>query len=145
MGALYRSEGDESALRTWCTDRLRAWETPHRTSELQTCLGRTHLTTVGEGPDVCVYLPGTNFNAATSMRLLTLLGGHCRVVCADLPGQPGLSTATRPRDEVAADEWLAQIVDSCARPGGSIVLMGHSRDAALALAADRRSPTASSC
>ncbi len=86
---LYRSEDRESEVRRWCRERLRAWRVPHRTTVVPTVLGETHLTSAGTGPDLCVYLPGTNFNAATSVALLEALAAHCRVVCVDLPGQPG--------------------------------------------------------
>ena len=83
-------------MRTWCEQRLARWDLPHDTAILSTSLGPTHLTAVGAGDEVCVYLPGTSFNAATSTDLLGTLGATTRVVCADLPGQPGLSAAGRP-------------------------------------------------
>jgi pimeloyl-ACP methyl ester carboxylesterase len=103
-----------------------------------TVLGETHLTSAGTGPDLCVYLPGTNFNAATSVALLEALAAHCRVVCVDLPGQPGLSTATRPREDARGHErWLRQVVPEARRNSpGRVALVGHSRGAAVALSVD---------
>lgn len=126
-------------MRRWCADRLDAWQVPHTTGLVTTSLGDTHLTVVGEGADTCAYLPGTNFNAATSTGVLAALSTHCRVVCADLPGQPGLSAAGRPREETQAyARWVSEVVQECRRLGGGgrLVLMGHSRGAAVALSAE---------
>ena len=85
-----------------------------------------------------VYLPGTNFNAATSLTLLTLLAQHCRVFAVDLPGQPGLSSPQRPQNETEAySRWLAEVIGALpiSAPGAP-VLVGHSRGAAVALSAD---------
>ena len=125
-------------MRRWCRDRLQAWPVAHRTTVVPTVLGETHLTSLGTGADVCVYLPGTNFNAATSTALLEALAARCRVVCADLPGQPGLSTATRPREDPRGHgRWLRQVLDEArGDPVGRVVLVGHSRGAAVALATD---------
>ena len=139
VAELYRSEALESDVRRWCADRLDAWRVPHSTAVMNTSLGDTHLTWAGAGPDTCVFLPGTNFNAATSTGLLEVLSTRCRVVCADLPGQPGLSAAGRPSDERQQfAHWVAEVLEEARRrgPGGKVVLMGHSRGAAVALSAD---------
>jgi pimeloyl-ACP methyl ester carboxylesterase len=134
---LYRSAAYESEVRRWCADRLDAWQAPHTTRIVSTALGDTHLTCVGEGADVCVYLPGTNFNAATSIGVLAALSEHCRVVCADLPGQPGLSAARRPTDETQGyAAWVSEVIEETRRVNGRVVLMGHSRGAAAALSAE---------
>lgn len=139
MAALYRSPADESTVRAWCEQRLAGWEVPHDTAVVDTALGPTHLTTAGDGDDVCVYLPGTNFNAATSTDVLAALGASARVVCADLPGQPGLSASGRPRDEVRAYRaWVQEVLAHvrAADGPGRLLLVGHSRGAAVALGAD---------
>jgi pimeloyl-ACP methyl ester carboxylesterase len=134
---LYRSAAHESEVRRWCSDRLHAWQVPHTTRSVSTGLGDTHLTFVGEGADVCVYLPGTNFNAATSTGVLARLSEHCRVVCADLPGQPGLSASRRPGDETQGyAAWVGEVLEESRRGSGRVVLMGHSRGAAAALLAE---------
>lgn len=109
---------------------------PHSTRLVETSLGETHLTRAGDGDDTCLYLPGTNFNAATSTGVLALLSQRCRVVCADLPGQPGLSSAVRPPDG-AADHarWVAQLLEAIRSGPGRTLIMGHSRGAAVALSA----------
>jgi pimeloyl-ACP methyl ester carboxylesterase len=136
---LYRSVPAEARVRDWCRSRLERWPQPHETTVLDTSLGATHLTTTGSGPATCLYLPGTNFNAATSTAVLSALGLSFRVVCADLPGQPGLSAAARPRDEVTAFRgWVNEVLDHVRTTGddAALVLVGHSRGAAVALHAD---------
>jgi pimeloyl-ACP methyl ester carboxylesterase len=135
---LYRSDASEATIRRWCTERIALWQVPHTTQVLSTPLGETHLTWAGEGVDTCVYFPGTNFNAATSMTVLGTLARCGRVVCVDLPGQPGLSTGIRPDNELKTIPlWIKEVTDEVRRhsPSGKIVLMGHSRGAAVALMA----------
>jgi pimeloyl-ACP methyl ester carboxylesterase len=142
---IYRSLADEERVRRWVADRLAGWPERHSTATVRTTLGDTHLTMAGAGPDICVYLPGTNFNAATSTRVLTALAQHQRVVCADLPGQPGLSAGGRPRDETQGyARWAAEVLAEVRRrePHGRVALVGHSRGAAVALTADPASVTA---
>lgn len=139
MADLYRSVADEAHLREWCENRLHRWAVPHTTAYLDTALGPTHLASAGTGTDVCLYLPGTNFNAATSTRVLEALGAVTRVVCADLPGQPGLSAAQRPRDEVSAyGRWVQEVLGHvrATTEADRLLLVGHSRGAAVALGAD---------
>lgn len=139
MASTYRSPERAERVRRWCRDALATWPAPHRTDELDTSLGRTHVVSLGAGDAVCLYLPGTNFNAATSTVGLEALATLFRVHAADLPGQPGLSAADRPTGEVTAyARWLAELV-SCVRaanPGAPLVVAGHSRGAAVALSAD---------
>jgi pimeloyl-ACP methyl ester carboxylesterase len=137
MADLYRSQAHHAEVRRWCNDRLLAWPVPHVTTTIPTTLGDTHLTALGRGADVCVYLPGTNFNAASSTAVLETLATRCRVVCADLPGQPGLSAADRSRwDSASHSRWVGQVVAQArsGHPTGRLVLAGHSRGAAVALA-----------
>ncbi|HSE08360.1 MAG TPA: alpha/beta hydrolase [Nocardioidaceae bacterium] len=136
MPNLYRSSSGQRCVRDWCTQRLAAWPVPHATSTVETSLGETHLLSAGEGGTVCVYLPGTNFNAATSLGLLGHLARRCRVVAADLPGQPGLSSPTRPRPETQGyASWLAEVLTGirAEHASGRLVVAGHSRGAAVAM------------
>jgi pimeloyl-ACP methyl ester carboxylesterase len=81
-----------------------------------------------------VLVPGTALCAAVGTELAGVLAGRCRVVCVDLPGQPGLSEPARPADPVRAygamlDELLDALdIDRC-------ILVGHSMGAAAVLAA----------
>ncbi|HRI98433.1 MAG TPA: alpha/beta fold hydrolase, partial [Nocardioides sp.] len=133
MASIYRSPGDERAVRAWCEERLAG----RNRSTLSTALGETSLVTVGEGPRSVLYLPGTSFNAATSLTVLdALAAAGFRAVCADLPGQPGLSAGERPSDAAYA-HWVGHLVQHVRRDGADEVhLVGHSRGAAAALAAD---------
>lgn len=97
------------------------------------------MVSLGAGAAVCVYLPGTNFTAASSTVALGALATRFRVHAADLPGQPGLSAAARPDDEVAAyARWLSELVSWVRAQDGDtpLVVAGHSRGAAVALSAD---------
>jgi pimeloyl-ACP methyl ester carboxylesterase len=136
MASLYRSPDGERRVRAWCLDRLASWAVPHGISTTGTSLGPTHVVEAGHGDTVCVYLPGTNFNAATSLGMLGALAARCRVVAADLPGQPGLSSSSRPRHETAGyARWLGELLDAtrARHPGSRLVVAGHSRGAAVAL------------
>jgi pimeloyl-ACP methyl ester carboxylesterase len=137
MADLYRSPEGERRVRVWCAERLGDWPVPHRTTSVESSLGETALVEAGDGDTVCVYLPGTNFNAATSPGILGRLADRCRVVAVDLPGQPGLSSSTRPRPEAAGyGRWLDEVLAGvrAANPGRRILVMAHSRGAAVALA-----------
>jgi pimeloyl-ACP methyl ester carboxylesterase len=135
VAELYRTAAGRLEVRLWCEDRLDRWTTPHVRRVIPTSAGETHLLEAGAGELTVLYLPGTNFNAATSLPLVTALAQHHRVVVADLPGQPGLSDGTRPPgDRLAAyGSWADQVVDEVR--GSRLVLVGHSLGAAVALAA----------
>jgi len=136
VSSLYRSDAGELRVKTWCRDRLAAWPVPHETTTLTTSLGDTHLLSAGQGETVCVYLPGTNFNSATSLGLLGHLADRCRIVAVDLPGQPGLSSSTRPRPETEGyAAWFGEVLTRVREDhaGGRLVVAGHSRGAAVAL------------
>jgi pimeloyl-ACP methyl ester carboxylesterase len=58
-------------------------------------------------------------------------------VCPDLPGQPGLSSATRPHPETEGyAAWLGEVIGRlrAEHPGKRLVVAAHSRGAAVALA-----------
>lgn len=132
----YRSARDAAVVRTWCRSHLDRWTVTHRRQVIDTTLGETHLVSAGDGNDVCLFLPGTNFAAATSTTLLTSLAQQYRVYAADLPGQPGLSAPNRPSDElVGYASWITDVLSwvRVRHPGSRTVLTGHSRGAAVAL------------
>lgn len=136
MRELYRSASGEAEVRRWCAERLSRWPVAHTTLGVTTSLGTTQLVVAGGGETTCVYLPGTTFNAATSLGVLTALAGQFRVVCADLPGQPGGSTSVRPPEDPGPwGAWVSEVVEHArADHAGPLLLVGHSRGAAMALA-----------
>lgn len=139
MASTYRSPRHAEQVRHWCRAALLAWSVPHQTHHVDTSLGRTHIVSLGAGDRVIVYLPGTNFNASTSLVALEALAGQFRVYAADLPGQPGLSAAARPRHEVSGyAQWFGDVVSwiQALEPDARIVVVGHSRGAAVAMSAD---------
>ncbi|RZQ64901.1 alpha/beta hydrolase [Amycolatopsis suaedae] len=98
----------------------------------------THLVIAGDGDQTVVVVPGTNFPAAACLPLLTAMAGRCRVVAADVPGQPGLSSVER----VAAagrlewySQWLTSLIEHTTTHG-PVTVLGHSLGAAIALACD---------
>jgi pimeloyl-ACP methyl ester carboxylesterase len=138
MRTLFRSAEGEAEVRRWCDDRQRTWSVPHETASVPTVLGDTQVVGAGTGDRVCVYLPGTNFNTATSLAVLGELATRCRVYSVDLPGQPGLSAADRPADEtVGYARWVTAVLGWVheRHAGARVVLAGHSRGAAVALSA----------
>src|SRR4051812_31824888 len=97
QSSVYRSRGGERVVRRWCERTLESWATPHERPKIDSSLARTHLVVAGGGQEETIlYLPGTNFNAATSLAFAGELAAHARVVVVDLPGQPGLSSGVRP-------------------------------------------------
>ena len=137
MAELYRSEQHETAVRRWCETRLRDWEVDHTAHRIDTHLGPTHVLEAGTGPANVLLLPGTSFNAATSLPWATALAGASRLLVADLPGQPGLSSSTRPSDETNGyAAWVDDLLTWAGGDGAPVVVVGHSRGAAVALSAD---------
>jgi hypothetical protein len=137
MAELYRSEEQESAVRRWCELRLREWPVDHAQHLIDTHLGPTHVLAAGTGPGTVLVLPGTSFNAATSLSWVAALTAGSRVLVADLPGQPGLSAAARPSDETNGyAAWIDDLLSWAGADGGPVVVAGHSRGAAVALSAD---------
>jgi len=139
MADPYRSSAGADQVRNWCSACLAGWEVPHSTYEVDTSCGQTHVVSVGTGDGICVYLPGTNFNTASSTVVLSALASRCLVYAADLPGQPGLSAAKRPDPEASGyAAWATDLIAWVRRrhDRGRIVLAGHSRGAAVALSAE---------
>ncbi|GAB3961226.1 alpha/beta fold hydrolase [Streptomyces sparsus] len=141
MTSIYRSTAAHRQVEGWCTDQLAGWAVPHRSVVLETSAGRTHVVVAGEdtgsrsSPRV-VLVPGTNFNAATSLPLSTVLAARWPTCVVDLPGQPGLSAAERPRRHRPAryGQWLQEVLAQVGT--GPTVLVGHSLGGAVALACD---------
>lgn len=139
MTNAYRSQAGAEQVQDWCRAALARWVVPHQTHVVDTSLGTTHVVSLGAGDHVCVYLAGTNFNAASSTAVLGALAGTFRVYAADLPGQPGLSAADRPAVEHSGYAWwVTELIDWVAGRDGRarILVAGHSRGAAVALSAN---------
>lgn len=139
MAGVYRSREHAERVRAWSRAALERWQLPHQAHVIATSLGRTHVVSAGAGDQICAFLPGTNFCAATSTVVLEALATQFRIYAADLPGQPGLSAEERPRDEVSGyAAWLGDLVTwiHTQHPTARLVLAGHSRGAAVALSAD---------
>jgi pimeloyl-ACP methyl ester carboxylesterase len=134
VAELYRTSAGREAIRSWCAARLEEWTVAHERQTMPSTLGETSLVMSGDGPVTVLYLPGTNFNAASSLALVAALAARMRVVVADLPGQPGLSAGRRPRDRLAYGAWIKEIAAALA--ADRLVLAGHSLGAAAALTAD---------
>jgi pimeloyl-ACP methyl ester carboxylesterase len=132
---LYRTAVGHDLVRSWCVERLNRWAVPHDRTIIATTAGETHLVSAGAGDLTVLYLPGTTFNAATSLSLVTALAAAHRVVVADVPGQPGLSAATRPTGNrlPAYGVWVDEVVAHL--QADRVVLAGHSLGAAITLAA----------
>ncbi|QLH25323.1 hypothetical protein [Streptomyces sp. Rer75] len=119
MTAIYKSAAAHRDVERWCTNRLARWPVAHRTMALATCIGRTHIVAAGEGDGpqqatpCVVVVPGTNFNAATSIPLATALAAHWPTYVVDVPGQPGLSAGDRPGQHRLTQygRWLQEVLD----------------------------------
>ena len=136
LRTLYRSKADREVVARWCRFRLDAWEVPHRRETVAVEGAQVHLTHVGAGPSQVLFVPGTNFNAASSLTLAESLARRWSVILVDLPGQPGLSSGGRPR--AAHREWygrkLAEVLEAIgAEP---VVALGHSLGGSVLLSCD---------
>ncbi|MGC7102965.1 alpha/beta fold hydrolase [Amycolatopsis lurida] len=136
-GSIYRTPAGREAIAGWCTGRLASWPVAHERRVITAHGARTHLVIAGSGESTVLVLPGTNFSAGAYLPLAAELAARCRVVVADLPGQPGLSSGDRtPAAGRLAwyGRWLTDVVAQLA--AGPVTVVGHSLGAAIALAAD---------
>ncbi|MEV0704241.1 alpha/beta hydrolase [Saccharopolyspora sp. NPDC050389] len=134
---IYRSARGRDAIAQWCTERLDAWPVPHQRLMITANGAATHAVVAGGGSRTVVFVPGTNFNAASCLPLATALAARSRMVLPDVPGQPGLSSAERaPAGRRLAwyGRWLTDLITQTAE--GPAVLVGHSLGAAIALSSD---------
>ncbi len=92
--SIYRTKTGEEILRAWCEERVAAgpWAT---TRVVDTVLGSTHVAVMGSGSVPLLWIPGTNFSAATSPSIAATLSAEFTVYVVDLPGQPGLSSSVK--------------------------------------------------
>lgn len=142
MASIYKNPTARRDVERWCTERLNRWPVPHRTLELATSAGRTHVVAAGETADSSpvaprvLMVPGTNFNAAAVLPLLTALAARWPTHAVDVPGQPGLSAADRPRRPRLTwyGQWLQDVLNQLT--SGPTIVVGHSLGGAIALACD---------
>ncbi|SCK57434.1 Lysophospholipase, alpha-beta hydrolase superfamily [Streptomyces sp. SceaMP-e96] len=99
---------------------------------------QTHVVLAGFGATTVVFVPGTNFNAAASLPLATaLVAAGNRVLLADVPGQPGLSSGERGLSGGGLSwygAWLSEVIEEISSE--PVAVMGHSFGAAIALSSD---------
>ena len=134
MGSIYRTVTGQRTVTQWCLDRLDGWELEHRRDVVSVAGVGTHLVWAGEGSPPVLLVPGTNFNTATCGPVTGALAVHGSVVVADVPGQPGLSSACRPtpRDRSAwYGRWLHGLLEQITDT--PITVMGWSFGAAVVL------------
>lgn len=132
---VYRSENAERSVHAWCHKTLSQWAELGPLPPVQTRLGSTQVFRAEGGPGTPVLvLSGVNFSAATTVSAARVLAKDRPVYLVDPPGQPGLSHGQRlggARTEAYGawlDELLPQITDE------PVIVLGHSRGAATALA-----------
>ncbi|MFI5925038.1 alpha/beta fold hydrolase [Micromonospora sp. NPDC051543] len=137
MTSIYRTPAGRDTIRRWCEQQFTGWSTSHERRVIQAHGHDTHLLTTGAGPVTVVFVAGDRFSAAAYLPLLTALTRQYRVVAADIPGQPGLSSGAA---DVAGGgltwygRWLAEVVEEAT--SGPVVTFGHSFGGAVALAAE---------
>lgn len=142
MRSLYKSDTGRRIIAHWCRARLEAWPVRHRRSLITTDGVQTHLTFIGEPPPQVVFVPGTNFNIATCLGVAEVLGNRWSTLVLDMPGQPGLSSAERPRHPLQSRypsrPWYAKILAQVLEHLDlrDTVVVGNSLGAAIALACD---------
>ena len=109
------------------------WPGGHRSLELDTSWGRTHVLEAGAGdaPPV-VLLHGDGATATAWASVAAELSGNFRVLAPDQPGNPGRSSISRPfRTTSDLVSWLGELLAETS--GGPVHLAGHSAGAHLAL------------
>jgi hypothetical protein len=133
MDSIYRSTTGEELIRRWCFDQLDGWAVPHERATVTANESHTHVVLAGSGTTTVVFVPGINFNAAASLPpAAALVAADCRVLLADVPGQPGLSSGERALSGGQLSwygAWLSEAIERISpKP---VAVMGHSVRSAL--------------
>lgn len=118
----------------WCHQQLNGWGQHHQRETISTVAGPTHLLHAGaaHADHTVLFLPGSNSCTANYLPAIQAVASNHRIIAADLPGEPGLSSARRvesARDRQLA-VWLAEVLDHVHTP---VTVLAHSRGAAVAL------------
>lgn len=134
MESTYRSAADQRTIQDWCLQRLAGWRLDHERRILSTTAGDTHVTMTGGGPPTVVLVPGTSANAVLYQPLVEVLSARWPTMIVDIPGQPGLSAAQRPRRNRLSwyGAWLGEVLDQTGT--AKVIIVGHSLGGAVALA-----------
>lgn len=140
MESIYKDLKDGLAHRRvvkWAGERLARWTEPHTAQILDTVAGPTHVLFSGEtdAARTVVFLPGTNFCAASSLPAIEALSRGSRVISLDIPGEPGLSCGRRVMDARMSllGSWLDDVLAQLAiHP----TVVGYSLGAAIAMSAE---------
>ncbi|WP_208869730.1 alpha/beta fold hydrolase [Micromonospora cremea] len=135
--SIYRTPADRDSIRQWCEEQLSAWPIQHDRHVIRAQSEDTHVVTAGTGPVTVVFVAGDRFSTAAYLPLLTALAQRYRVVAADIPGQPGLSSGEA--DAAGGrltwySSWLGDVIEETT--AGPVVVFGHSFGGAVALTAD---------
>ncbi|WP_280220103.1 alpha/beta fold hydrolase [Nocardia neocaledoniensis] len=137
MASVYKSAKAQRLIQDWCRNRVDDWDVEHRRWDAMTAAGVTSVVAAGldqaMAPTV-VLVPGTNMNAAVSLSFAEKLARRWPTLILDVPGQPGLSAARRPRRNRMAwyGQWLTEALENTTT--GPAVVVGHSLGGAIALA-----------
>ena len=134
VASIYKSAEGRQRIHDWCVGQLQSWRLPHDRQVVEANGVDTHVVSAGGGDVTVVYLPGTNFNAASSLPLAEVMARRYRVVLVDVPGQPGLSDGHRDASSRGSEwygRWLHEVLDQAA--SGPVVVMGHSYGGAIAM------------
>lgn len=136
MRSLYKSEAGQRIIGHWCRAQLDAWPVPHRRSLVPVSGAHAHAVFLGEGPTRVVFVPGTNFNAASCLAVAEALGARWATMVVDMPGQPGLASGERPAKPLRSwyGSMLAGVLDAV--DARDVVVVGNSLGAAMALACE---------
>ncbi|MEU7609122.1 alpha/beta hydrolase [Micromonospora sp. NPDC049204] len=135
--SIYRTPAGRDSIRQWCEEQLSAWPVRHDRRMIRAKGEDTHVFTAGGGPLTVVFVAGDRFSTAAYLPLLTTLAQRYRVVAADVPGQPGLSSGEA--DAAGGrltwyGSWLEEVIEKST--SGPVVVFGHSFGGAVALTAD---------
>lgn len=136
--SIYRSDEHRDVVRSWCRARLNRPDLNLHLENLNTDLGETNISVVGERGPWLIVVPAAFDSAATVLPPLLTLASEYRVVVIDIPGEPGLSNDIRPHADLVTNygDWIDDVISSITT--SPVRLLGDGMGATIALCA--RSP-----